>query len=79
MGTRHLRVVVSSTCLALVGTSVALAGGNGFANKPGGGFNDPIIQIDASRNVDPLQPSNLGQSFTRTESRIWVVNSLVNW
>ncbi|MCC7172410.1 MAG: hypothetical protein IT459_18330 [Planctomycetes bacterium] len=54
----------------MVGTSVALAGGNGFANKPGGGFNDPIIQIDASRTVDPLQPFNLGQSFTRTESQL---------
>jgi hypothetical protein len=71
MGTRHLSVVVSFAVASIVAASRAdAAGAKGFANKPGGGFNDPIIQIDASRTIDPQQPFNLGQTFSRTESQL---------
>jgi hypothetical protein len=60
--------------VAVIGVFVALAsstvagGIKGFANKPGGGPNDPVIVIAASKVVSPAQPFELGQVVSRTEA-----------
>lgn len=46
MGT-SLRLSLTATLLALAGPDAVAAGKYGFADKPGGGQNDPVIQVSA--------------------------------
>ncbi|MBL8768343.1 MAG: beta-propeller fold lactonase family protein, partial [Planctomycetes bacterium] len=57
-----IRRISSAVLVGLLATPAAF-GGKGFADKPGGGINDPIIQVSAS--IGP----NQGAVFSLTEAQ----------
>ncbi|MBL8766344.1 MAG: YncE family protein [Planctomycetes bacterium] len=61
------RLVGAIGVVVSVVSSAIAAGGSGFANKPGGGPDDPVIVIAASKVVDVANPFELGQIVSRTE------------
>ncbi|MBK6942883.1 MAG: hypothetical protein IPH13_22145 [Planctomycetes bacterium] len=63
------RLVGAVGAFVFVASSAVAAGNSGFANKPGGGQNDPVIVIAASKVVDLDHPFDLGQVVSRTEAQ----------